>query len=632
MTYNEFPIGLEVDFVKAAKAKDPSKGELVVWAYASTWDVDSDDCQITRQALEGAKNDLIEYSTVLFNHNYDRPVGRVVDTKIDDKGLLVKIAISSSEKEIYEKVLDGTLSKLSISGRASEMQETAPNDAGRSILQITKIKLFEVSIVSVPANKEAQTLSMSIQKALDIFKTKEQTPTSSKSLLAELELLSGRSTGEAKETIDKVISFFKTIKNEDETIMSYKFNDESDTRPIFQVNLSDSDKVELGDGHTFRKQILKKGKWHHWAADKGVLTIDDAHIDSLVKNFNDNILEKVSVPLTHTDDPASNTGEVLELIKTADGLDAIIEIKDETTLEKIKKGLITAVSASFDPNYMVKKTKEFVGPVLQHVALVAEPYIKGMRKFVMLSEEQGREVISLEDAEYDVQKQLEIATELLLEIKKHVDIKPITTEEEVIKTEELNKDENIIKAKVGDECTCDDGSKGTMKEDEDGKLVCKLLVAEIVTPPEVSSADSTDKKVEKSGEKKEEVILSDSESMYTGFLRQGKIVPSQKEAFIQLWDSLRKVQLTDSSVDVKATLDKYYDSQPKIVNFDEDGVVIDPTEVKPVVPVAPVEKVIPQDVKDFYSKMNLNDKQIADAWDFAQKEAGVGEVSTIFGN
>ena len=56
----------ELDIVKAKKNEE-EQGDWIVTGYASTCDVDSDGMQITRQALEGAKDDLIKYNTVLFN-------------------------------------------------------------------------------------------------------------------------------------------------------------------------------------------------------------------------------------------------------------------------------------------------------------------------------------------------------------------------------------------------------------------------------------------------------------------------------------------------------------------------------------------------------------------------------------
>ncbi|MBU0910748.1 MAG: hypothetical protein KJ717_14365, partial [Proteobacteria bacterium] len=123
-------------------------------------------------------------------------------------------------------------------------------------------------------------------------------------------------------------------------------------------------------------------------------------IDNIIKNFKKKVIENVFVPLTHTNDPLKNSGEVVTLEKTDDGLDAIIEIKDESVAEKIKNGLIKSISASLDPNYRIKKTNKFSGPTLLHTALVAEPYIKGMKNFIALSEEfSERPVIQLEDEE-----------------------------------------------------------------------------------------------------------------------------------------------------------------------------------------------------------------------------------------
>ena len=50
-----------------------------------------------------AKDDFIEYSTVLFNHDFNRPIGRVIDAEVDDTGLLIKVILSKTEKEIWEK-------------------------------------------------------------------------------------------------------------------------------------------------------------------------------------------------------------------------------------------------------------------------------------------------------------------------------------------------------------------------------------------------------------------------------------------------------------------------------------------------------------------------------------------------
>lgn len=646
----DFKFTFEPEIVKAKSAEGESYS---VWAYASTWDVDSDDCQITKEALEGAKDDLLQYNTVLFNHNYDKPIGKVVETKIDNRGLLVKIVISATENDLIAKVKDGTLSKLSISGRAMDWQMTTPDAEGRSILQITKIKLFEVSIVSVPANKEAKTISSSISKSLFLEKMQEED--TQKSLLADLQLLAGRMSGDDKAVLDKVLEFFKTTDKGTmkKDIKQYTFTDTSDARPVFQLNLPSESAVELGEGNTFRKQILKKGKWYHWSADNGQLEITEEKIDEIIKNFKAGVLDSVPVPLTHTNDPSKNTGIVKDLIKTEDGLDAIIEIKEESIVEKIKKGLITAISASFDPNYLVKKTKEFIGPVLLHAALVAEPYIKGMGEFVALSDEfDGREVVQLEETEFDVKESLKQVfkilskvqthiekTETVEKVKKSVDEETDEKKEDAVEeeTEETVDDVEAAKKKEGGKCKMPDGTMGTY--DSDGKCVPKKEKKSIEEEhsseagSEETEAKADETKETKSDEAKsaEDVDLTDSVKLYEEYLKQGKIVPAQKDAFVALCDSLKTVQLADSSVDVKSMIERFMASQPKLVNFSEDGTVEDPTKDKPE-EAAKAEE-LPEDVKDFYiNKMHLSEDKAKEAWKFAKENNSTADTqkSAIF--
>lgn len=628
-----FGFTFEQEIIKSAK---PARsGEYSVWAYASTFDVDSDDCQITRTALEGAKEDLIKYNTVLFNHDYDRPVGRVVETKIDNKGLLVHIIISATETDLIGKIQDGTLSKLSISGRAMAWTETTPDAEGRTILQITEIKLFEVSIVSVPANVEAKTISSSIVKSL--FLAKMQTVDTQKSLLADLQLLAGRLIGDDKAVIDQVLDFFKSTENKtmEKTITQYGFSDTTDERPIFQINSVSNSPVELSENNTFRKQLLKKGKWYHWGADNGVLEITDEKIDEIIKNFKAGILDSVPVPLTHTNDPSMNTGKVMELIKTEEGLDAIIEIKDDSIAEKIKKGLITAISASFDPNYLIKKTKQFAGSVLLHAALVAEPYIKGMGKFVALSDEfDGREVIQLEDKEFDVKESLNTVFSLLKDIQDHVTKKELETSEETIVVEKKNDEELDIEK---DKCKMPDGTPGYMVDGKCVPMKESKSLEEEKSSEEDSSKESETKVDETKEEKSEEVEavktsvdLADSTELYTKYLQAGKVVPVGKDAFIALCETLRTIQLSDASVDASKMLENFLASQPKIVNFEEDGTVEDPTKKAPE---AKVEDEIPADVKDFYvNRMNLSEEAAKKAWLDAKtsNDARDTQKSTLF--
>jgi hypothetical protein len=141
------------------------------------------------------------------------------------------------------------------------------------------------------------------------------------------------------------------------------------------------DQVKGLGGNLFRKQLLRFGEWVHPNDPSKTMKITPELVKTLIENFKAKILDKVPVPDTHTNSATANTGYVIGLEETSEGLDAILEVSDQTALEKLNKGLIPGISAAIHNNYMVKDSGKHVGPVLLHAALVDNPYIKGMKDF-----------------------------------------------------------------------------------------------------------------------------------------------------------------------------------------------------------------------------------------------------------
>lgn len=683
--------------------KNGKSEKRIIVGYVTTYDVftNGDTLQITREALEGAKDDLLKYSTVLFNHDQNRPIGTIVETDLDDKGLLMKMVLSNSENDIWEKVQDGTISKISFWGEFSHDDYEMIESEDKIIMQVKKIKLFEASLVSVPGNVGAQTITSYVENTIKEYRNKkimlEEQPINksfitkleslkesvigeeakvmidelvnelqtSKEILANLQILSGKLSEEDRKVVESAIFVLKSMlkPNEEKTeevpeyTSAYDLMDESDVRPIFQLTSDES--VELSDDpKKFKKQILKYGKWYHWGADNGVLNITESVVDNIVKNFNKKALENVYVPLTHTDDPSKNTGEVVKLEKTSTGLDAVIEIRDDSIAEKIKNKLIKFVSASLDPNYKNKKTNEFIGATLRHVALVTEPYLKGMGQFVALSDGETRPIIELDSEEpnpYNILKsinerleKLENKLEKNMEIKEtkpEVEVKETKTEEvkvEETKTEEI-KEEKVVETKTEPKeisveeakstyKTCvADAMKGGMAM-PDAIKKCKSDIKEnfIIdfsedTEEEISKEEEPSKESEKE-DKKQEVELADAEKEYDGYLKAGKMVPAQKEAFIKLFTSGKKIELSDEKVGMTEFIKTFMESQPKIVDFSEDGT----SAGAPV--VAEVKEEMPTEAKEFFKeKLNMTDDAAKEAWEFAKKQVeSEKENSTIF--
>jgi len=159
---------LNPEFIRApseVSEKIANPGELVIAGYATTYDKGLDNAIISRKALSNAAADLKKRSTVLFNHDQNRPIGRIHEVKLDDKGLFTIAIIDKTEQEIQEKIKSGTLNKFSIRGRILASHEEWDENSGKSTSVIDNLKLLEVSVVSVPAVDEAEIQSWYVQRS-----------------------------------------------------------------------------------------------------------------------------------------------------------------------------------------------------------------------------------------------------------------------------------------------------------------------------------------------------------------------------------------------------------------------------------------------------------------------------------
>ena len=147
---------------------DQGEPKRIVTGYAAVADVvDSQYELIAREALEEASKDLLKYTTVLYNHDPDRPIGKVLEAAPQGNGLFVKVQISNTEDEIWDKICEGIISKFSFRGVITEYDEQFDKALSRNITIIKGFKIFEISLVSVPANPEAKTLNYYLSKALE---------------------------------------------------------------------------------------------------------------------------------------------------------------------------------------------------------------------------------------------------------------------------------------------------------------------------------------------------------------------------------------------------------------------------------------------------------------------------------
>lgn len=148
------------------------------------------------------------------------------------------------------------------------------------------------------------------------------------------------------------------------------------------------------------KTILREGKWAYSpganGATKKAITVTKAgksdpkrliiSMEELKKNFEDGIVQHVTIPTSHADKVLENTGFVkaLRFSKDSEGrniLEALHEFTEPEVKEKAKRGTIANTSAGILFDYIHKESGKKFGSVLAHVALTNHPWLNGMKPF-----------------------------------------------------------------------------------------------------------------------------------------------------------------------------------------------------------------------------------------------------------
>ena len=132
--------------------EEADDGSVNIKGYASTNDTDRAGDVIEKEAWEkGGLENYTNNPVILFNHDYNRPIGRATGLETDDRGLRITANISKSAGDVTNLVKEGILRALSVGFRVKDADYIEETDG----LKISDAELFEVSVVSVPANQAA---------------------------------------------------------------------------------------------------------------------------------------------------------------------------------------------------------------------------------------------------------------------------------------------------------------------------------------------------------------------------------------------------------------------------------------------------------------------------------------------
>ena len=143
------------------KALVSEDGDTYITGLASTPDVDrTGDIIETNAWMKGGLDNYRKNPVILFNHSYAKPIGKAVEIHPDPDGLRIKAKISKAAGEILDLIKDGVLGAFSVGFRIKDADYMPETDGFR----VKDAELFEISVVSVPANQSAV---FSLSKSFD---------------------------------------------------------------------------------------------------------------------------------------------------------------------------------------------------------------------------------------------------------------------------------------------------------------------------------------------------------------------------------------------------------------------------------------------------------------------------------
>lgn len=105
----------------------------------------------TEAWMKGGLDNYKGNPIILFNHDYNKPIGRASGLEVTDKGLEITAKISKAAGDVTQLVKDGVLGAFSVGFRCKDSEYMTETDG----YKIKDAELFEVSVVSVPCNQGA---------------------------------------------------------------------------------------------------------------------------------------------------------------------------------------------------------------------------------------------------------------------------------------------------------------------------------------------------------------------------------------------------------------------------------------------------------------------------------------------
>jgi HK97 family phage prohead protease len=138
-------------------SKDAS-GKMVIKGFANTSDRDRVGDVVLPSAFEKSLAEYLDNPVILFQHNWDKVIGKCIKAEIvsegDQQGLYIEAEISGAKdvEEVKTKIAEGILKTFSIGYNELD----AEYDEASGVNVVKELELLEISVVTIPCNPKAK--------------------------------------------------------------------------------------------------------------------------------------------------------------------------------------------------------------------------------------------------------------------------------------------------------------------------------------------------------------------------------------------------------------------------------------------------------------------------------------------
>lgn len=159
---------LEFKSFEITEHKADEGGNLVITGYGAIFgNIDSYGDIIEKGAFALTLIERKDRIAFCYQHDTWNPIGKILEIYEDEKGLFLKVMISSADKDIQTKVKEGILKEMSIGYRTLDDQVEMRN--GKEVRLLKKLTLYEVSLVTIAANPLAMIEGMKSEEKQELL-------------------------------------------------------------------------------------------------------------------------------------------------------------------------------------------------------------------------------------------------------------------------------------------------------------------------------------------------------------------------------------------------------------------------------------------------------------------------------